>query len=212
MPNSKLLRVLLALWLSLLLSPFVRARTTSQTEGFNSPSTTVDDATIGTVAWSNPNNSQSSDDTWASASLDDQTAHYIKATGFSFTLTKCQSIDGIQVDVEARISSDIPSSTTALIDPSNTRLVIGGSFVGTAMADGTTLTITDQTISFGGPSNLWGTTPSCADVTASNFGVGVSCNNISPLAAGEICLIDHISIQVTYTRFDSNLGILHVGG
>lgn len=51
-----------------------------------SPGTLADDAAVGTVAWSNPSNAASSNDSYATASGAGGTTHYLKATNFGFAI------------------------------------------------------------------------------------------------------------------------------
>jgi len=69
-------------------------------EGANSPGTMADDATVGTVAWSNPDRAKSLADGNATAVLSSLgVSHYLKATNFGFSIPTGATIDGILAEI-----------------------------------------------------------------------------------------------------------------
>ncbi len=74
---------------------------TTNTGAIN-PGTMADDATVGTWAWSNPNNAKLSDDTYANgdAVANGGLSHYLKATNFGFAIPAGAVINGIVVEIE----------------------------------------------------------------------------------------------------------------
>lgn len=161
------------------------------TQGPFSPSTTTDDATVGTAAWTNPNNAQVSDNVYATVAGtigSNRISHYLKATNFGFSIPSDATINGVLVEVERKCSF----ATNA---DNSVKLVVGGSIVGTDLANSNQWSTSDVYASFGSSSNLWGLSLSVSDINASNFGVAFSAN--APQQGA--CSIDHIRITVSYT-------------
>jgi len=172
------------------------------TDGPNSPATTVDDATVGTIAWTDVNNSQAQDDSFAGAILGDgfggeETSHYIKATNFSFAIPTDATIDGIVVEVdksELDASDDVFDNTV--------RIVKGNTIGSTDRADSTEWQVGDDDtyFSYGSSSDLWGETWTESDIEASDFGFAISARgNVSGLPFDPNARVDHIRITVHFT-------------
>ena len=115
---------------------------TPKVTAYRVPGTLADDATIGTIAWSNPTNAASSNDVYASAAI---------------------------------------STTTDLtIEDEDIKIVKGGTISGTNQsADADWPNPTDNVVTFGSASNLWGVTLKATDVNASTFGFVIACRPIS---------------------------------
>ena len=161
------------------------------TQGPLSPGTTVDDATVGNTAWATPNNSQSSNDSYATFTTFSRggTSHYLKATNYGFTIPAGATINGILVETEAKRTSSVP--TTDL------RIVKNGSISSTLKQ--ISISTTEAYISCpasGASSDLWGETWTVSDINASGFGVVIG-NIINPISG--TTSIDHIRITVYYT-------------
>lgn len=151
-----------------------------------------DNNAVGSAVWGSPGNIVSSNDTRASVALTGATSHYLFASTFDFSaITAGSTINGIQVDIER---SKTGGGTVA---DSNIRLMIGGSFTGNNKSAGASWAGSDQTDSFGGSSDLWGTTPAAADVKTNDttFGVGIS----ATCATSATALVDYVSMSITWT-------------
>ena len=75
--------------------------------GATSPGTTADDSAVGTIVWTNPNNSKVSDNVYAivtNANCGIPTSHYLKATNFGFSIPAGATINGIVVEIEKKHS------------------------------------------------------------------------------------------------------------
>ncbi|KKL66712.1 hypothetical protein LCGC14_2142230 [marine sediment metagenome] len=167
------------------------------TEGPNNPATAVDDSSTGTIAWLNPTNVFTSNDSRARAPLDDSgpQSHYLKATNFSFALTGCTSVDGITVEIERSEGGlDLPVVSDAFV-----KIVRGGTIGGTDKAAAGAWPTTDAIQSYGGVADLWGLSWTCAQVTASNFGVAISAGCDCGFEEIEDARIDHMKITVTFS-------------
>jgi hypothetical protein len=152
---------------------------------------------IGSQNWSNLSGiltaSDSSVATTGSFGNDGSRTHIAGATNFGFAIPSGATIDGIEVKIRASAS---------FAD----RLMLGGYLIkggtlqpNTASAYSehmlSSTSLTDYT--YGGATDLWGTTWSTSDVNASNFGAGGMSRGIGFGSAS--VSIDHISITVYYT-------------
>jgi hypothetical protein len=99
----------------------------------------------------------------------------------------------VRADVEAIASG---SSSVGL---SRLQLVLSGSAIGTAKANSISKLSTTQSVyySLGGGTDLWGATPSRADVNDATFGVEAVFNNVN--AATRTCSVDLLRLTVFYT-------------
>lgn len=161
-----------------------------------SPSTVVDDSSVGTITWTNPGNSTSSDNARAIATLDDlQISHYLKVTNFGFSIPSNASIKGVTVEIEKS------AQTASRIKDSEVKIVKGGSIGTTNKADTTNFwSTTDGYAPYGGSSDLWGETWSPSDINSSNFGFVISAKKDEIAGAGIDARIDHARITVTYNN------------
>lgn len=156
-------------------------------EGPLSPAAVVDDASFGGAGWFPAANAMASDGLYAQVAPAGSPTHYLKATSFGFTIPTPAQILGIEVLVERK------SVAGGIVD-SRARIVKGG-VVGTAeRALPGNWPLTDTTVTYGSPSDLWGDTWTPADINSAGFGFALSVNDGVDTAA-----VDHISIRVTYT-------------
>jgi len=173
------------------------------TSGPNSPGTMADDATVGTVAWSNPDNAKVSDDVYATVEGRDSSflTHYLKATNFGFSIPTGATINGITVEVEAKTDT----TNTALRSYTYAKIVKGGT-IGTYNDNHTpaagyyptldAYTSFPETVT----NDLFGTTWTAEDINNSGFGVATIVFVLAGLTAGKFVSIDHIRITVYYTE------------
>lgn len=155
--------------------------------GPNSGATFADDATVGTIANVNPGNAAVSDNAYVTATLLlGQVSHYLKVTGFGFTVPADATITGILVEIERS------ATVSVSITDSSVKLVKGGTIGGTDKATGTNWPTSDAYASYGADGDLWGQTLTPVDVNASNFGVAIATTAV----AGAGIQIDHIRITV----------------
>ena len=181
------------------------------TAGPNSPSTAADDASVGSITWTNVNNSKALDGVFASAANVNAAngSHWLKETGFGFSIPAGSTINGIKVTVAAKLTAE--SGTGSFF--SGVKLVIGGTISGnetTGFGFSSTVVSTND---YGSSSALWGLTPSVSDVNGATFGCVF---RYGPLTSTlqETCNVDQITITVTYTAAVTgykNLPLLGVG-
>lgn len=158
--------------------------------------TAADDTAVGSVGWTNPGNTTGSDDTRAVASSVPATtgiSYYLKLTNFGLSIPAGATVTGVRVDWERSASAGSAISLNSI------KLVKGGAVVGSEMVGSDTAQwgTTDTTVTVGGPTNLWGTTISQAEATASDFGVAISAKNTS--GGAQDARIDFVRLIVFYT-------------
>lgn len=166
-------------------------------QGPLSPGTGANDASVGTVAWTNPGNILASDNSNATASANTGvTTNYLKATNFGFSIPTGATIDGIVVEFERK------SNNTGTGRDGEVKLVKGGTIGGDNKATATNWAfITDRYDSYGANNDLWGLTWTADDINSSGFGAVLAAsplNGAQGLAAS--LTVDHIRITVYYTE------------
>lgn len=149
----------------------------------------------GPTAWTNPNNSATSDNSYAVQSIFTPTfanTATLTLTNFGASVPSGATIDGIEITIERN------AATAGRIKDLQVQLVKGGSASGTDKADtSTTYGTTDSTITYGGASDLWGNTLTQSDVNATNFGIVFrATTNSSTITA---CNVDAIRLKIYYT-------------
>lgn len=164
-------------------------------QGPLSPFTVTDDSSIGTVAWSTPNNAMTSDNTYSEVTIaDNQTTHYLKATNFGFSIPTGATIDGILVEIEAvRLSGGGENWSSVKLIKNG---VIGGANRTSAGSSISAVENYDPIPATGGATDLWGESWTPADINNSNFGVVAS---FGPSGASTT-RVDHIRMTIYFTN------------
>lgn len=145
---------------------------------------------VGTVAWTSPSNILTSNDTRASAALTaGQTTQRLLATGFNFNIPSDATIVGITAEVErsASLGSHIIDQSIILLK--------NLSFVGNNSGSGSFWPTTDAYATYGGSSDLWGTTWTPQEVNASGFGLLVR----AACGTAATAMVDHVRMTITYS-------------
>lgn len=173
-----------------LCSLFIHADIASAVSPTNNPAACSDNASTGTVTWVSPGNAVSSNNVFATAGLSGGiTAHYLMATGFSFSIPTNAVVDGITASVRRK------SSGGTLRDVS-VRIVKAGSITGSNKASAATWPTTVAYASYGGVTDLWGTAWTPQDINSNRFGFVVSVKNAA--GGNRTASIDHMRLAVTY--------------
>jgi len=159
-------------------------------DGPRSPSTIVNDAGIGTLAWSNPGNAAASDNLRASATAVVMvTTQALRATNFGFGVPLDAVITGIEVRVER-------SSALGLSNDAAVRIVKNGALAAAERAGAAAWPTTagEAVATYGGTSDLWGETWTPAEINDSGFGAAVAAS----VALSDVAQVDHLAITVHY--------------
>ena len=160
-----------------------------------SPSTCASVMGIGTVAWTNPTRAVSSNNSYATASVDGSTTRFLECTGYGFAIPSGAIINGITVNVERKSSSTSNggSADAAML------LVKAGTIGATDLSTGTTYPTTDTTEAHGSATELWGDTWTAADINDANFGAAFAATKASATGGAQTVSVDWIQIVVDYT-------------
>jgi len=151
------------------------------------PGTAADDASVGTVAWTNVNGVKVQDGNKAAASLAaSATSHYLKATNFALAIPSNATIKGILTYVAG-------SQDSSLIYDYSVKLVVNGVISGDDRSTNSSLTGKN----YGGQTDLWGNVLTPAIVNASNFGVVISAKDTATSGTYN-AYVDYVQITVYY--------------
>lgn len=160
-----------------------------QNTGAKSPGTMEDNAAVGTVAWTNPNNAKTSDGAYASAAAAG-VSHYLKATNALPAVPVGATVTGIEVKVER-----LGEGGGGHVVDKEVKLVREGAVVGSNRASGESWPLTTDGVAvYGGPTDLWGATWTVAQINAATSGMVLSAEIIK----AAIAKVDAITITVYY--------------
>lgn len=150
-----------------------------------------------TVCWSSPGNVTANDGTFATAALNaGGGSNELQGTNFGFTVPAGSTINGITVEINKKAISGIGNPTDVDVTLLKAGAATGSNLGHTGAGNG--WLSAGATDTYGGTSNLWGTTWTPADVNASNFGVQISCVEWTT-GGGATAGVDFIRITVTFT-------------
>ena len=194
----------------LLHRPFAGAQCT----GSDNTTSTGANAGSGGTSWTNPNSIQSTDGSVASVSavlsalsIITTTTDYLDVTNLGLNVPSGNTICGVAVTINRQTFSLLTLGTSTVSDNS-IQLLKGGVRVGAEhAATGVAWPTSPGTATYGGSSDLWGTTLTPADVNGSGFGVAISTKLVAQiLSAAFSARIE----QVTVTVFSQGI-LLPVG-
>jgi len=145
-------------------------------------------------AWNNPDNAKADDTSYAEcSSIKNTYGDWLLLTNYGFSSSDIPSgstIDGIEFEI-GRYSTEVN-----MINDSALYLYDDGQ-VGNNLASATKWPTAMGTATYGGATNMCGTSLTQADIVATTFGVRLSIEGASSgLGAGEV---DYIKIRVYYT-------------
>jgi hypothetical protein len=173
-------------------------------EGPNSAGTGASDSATGTVAWTNTNNISSSDNSRATANVENATSQFLVGTNYSNTIPSA-TIDGLEYFIE---KVDVDSSFS--MSHNLLKAVKSGSIVGSDLATATWPN-SEATQTFGGASNTLGQSWTSADINATDSGIGISGSGGGNSGEGVTAGVDHISRTIHYTEIAAGGLLNHPG-
>lgn len=163
-------------------------------EGPSGGGTAANDATVGTIDWTNPTEILSDDasNSYIAESNTGQTK-YIKVTNFSFSIPTGATINGIKVTFTKS------KYGTVTANDEEVKIVKSNGSIGTenkALAG----EWTDASVEYdyGNSTDLWNESWESSDINNSNFGVVLSAN--VALGSGEYARLKYVKLTVTYTE------------
>ncbi len=175
----------------LLLTTVAALPAAAATAGPAAPGTAASVAGPGAVAWTNPNDAKTGNDTHAYAGLNNNGSAYLKLTNFGLAVPAGSTVNGVSFAVErsAPGSGDIRDTSV--------RIVKAGTVSGAERASAVQWPVSDAVAAYGSSSDLWGTTLSVADVNDSGFGIAIAAENVT--SYGTFAKVDSVTVTVTYT-------------
>lgn len=183
-------------WLGLLLAALLAlcSPLASAQSVVASPTNCVNVNGSGTQAWSNAAQAETSDNNYATASLNDgQVSESLQCKGYGFSIPSNATIIGVTVSVERKASSN------SRLQDDSVQLIKGGVVQTTNRATTTYYTTSDTYEDHGGSTDLWGTTWTPADINSSNFGVAFAAQKPGGSGGAYTASVDHVRVQVDYT-------------
>ena len=171
--------------------PPSRCTPTAQSQGPNS-GVQWNDLGGGDVPWVIPENAATSDDVRTTATFVaiDQTSGALAGTQWGFSVPAAATITGIIVEVErSSLTANVAQDLSIYLTKN------GSATVGLNKSVAPLWPTTDAYQSYGGASDLWGTTWTAAEVNATTFGTLLSAFANDAGTAR----IDHVRITVHYT-------------
>lgn len=189
-------------WIALTIAVPPRETPTVQTARMQQRggATGTNNTSIGSIAWTTPNNIGAADDTFAALTVSGTTvSNYLFAQDFGFAIPENAVITGIRVGTE-RTRTSAPSGGGEIVDDS-VRLVKGGVVAGDNLAYGEIFRWpqTEQiTVAYGSSTALWGTSWTPADINDPGFGFAIAVRGAAA-GASRTAQIDHVEIEVYYT-------------
>jgi hypothetical protein len=176
------------------------------TVGPNGASSFGNDATLGSLAWNNPANAETSNNQYATAgvllsAMSSINSEYLSAEGFGFNIPAGATICGIQVDVQG-FASGITGAlgiTLGTITDNSVKIIKNGTIAGSEHASPSNWSGTNGYNTYGGAFDTWGVSSwQPSDINATNFGVAISTNILALVAAVPTANIDYIRITISY--------------
>jgi hypothetical protein len=153
-----------------------------------------------TVDWTNPNNITSSNNVYATALLSAgadtiRVSDFLRADQFAFDIPAIATIDGIVCSVERKASA-----ASAIRDYAVQMLKNGSVPVGSSDKKDLAVywSITEGTVSYGSPTDLWNATWTPSDINNSTTGFTIRCDYI-PGYSSATASVDAMSMTVHYT-------------
>jgi len=158
--------------------------------------TGADDASAGTVAWTNPDRVVASDNSYATIVLTaGQTSHYLAVDDLGASIPNAATIQGVVFEVECK---DGTQTTQAL----SAKLIKAGAVQTTTRT--ATIGTTEAYIALGSSADTWGTTLTPEDVNNAGFGVALYISS----ALADTYSIDHVTMTVFY---NTTIGVAETG-
>lgn len=174
------------------------------TQGPNYAGTGANDASVGTVAWSNPTRITASDDSRSQAARagSSSTSQYLKGTNFGFSIPTGATIDGITVEIER-----YKSAGSGICVDNEIKIVKADGTIGTTnKASGTNWTTSESFFTYGGASDLWGETWTAADINDADFGIVIRITLTMSAESSVNADVDSVRITINYTESSGTPG------
>lgn len=161
--------------------------------------TAANDASVGSIDWQNVSGAELADNSRARVGLQNtEISRYLVGFGpfAAASIPTGATITGIRVTI---LYNAFPALS---IHEKNVRLFKAGVPVGTDKSTGASFPGTLTTAVYGGAGDLWGVALSADEVSAQDFGVGISVENTS--GSPGIGFVEWISVRIFFTDSSAN--------
>jgi hypothetical protein len=158
--------------------------------GFVIAGTGTNDTSIGTAAWNAPGRITTDDNSYSEILGGSVTSNYLRASNFGFAIPAGATIDGIEARIERKSIFGGPDGLDNSIKLFNASGVAAGNEKSTGAAWPSSTTVT----TLGGATDLWGLTPSEADVEDIDWGWAISGTTVDSWLQ-----VDLMEMKVYYT-------------
>jgi hypothetical protein len=139
--------------------------------------------------WGNPGRVTANDNISATVA---SSSRQLLSTNYGFNIPAGSIINGVELEIE-RLTTSVAGSRTA--SDNSVRLIKNGNVIGENRADPTNYGTNYTVITYGSPTDLWGTTWTAEEINANNFGAAFSVSiNSNPTV-----YVDFMRITVHYT-------------
>ena len=147
---------------------------------------------VGTEAWINPGNITTAGTPYAEVSLLHLrlVSNYLRGSDYGFAIPADAAITGIEVMVNRM-------ANTSVLD-NEVRLIKAGTPEGDNKANGILWPATLGSVTYGSPTDLWGTTWTPAQINSANFGAAISALRTNNGNNVRNAVVDTIQITVYY--------------
>ncbi len=165
----------------------------------------------GGANWTRPESAESSNNSYASASVDGTVTDPLRCVSYGFDIPATATIVGIEVRIERKSSSVANGGSR----DNSLFLVKAGTTVGLDRATATAYTTGDTVETHGSPTDLWGTTWTPADINNVNFGAVFTATKPSGAGGAHTVTVDQIQITVYYdvsSQTQSQVNCSSLGG
>lgn len=157
--------------------------------GPNNPASGTTNNAVGTVDWTDPGNITSQNDQYATVSSSSATSYLLVGSDYGFSIPLMATLDGIVVEIDRS-----KQSGTDVVDSRVVLWLNGAAVAGDNKASASSWPTSDAIASYGGSTDIWGTTLTAADVSQSTFGAAIAVDLTSATAQ-----VDNIRITIYYT-------------
>lgn len=165
------------------------------TQGPFSPATAANDASIGTVAWSNPDNVKVSDNIYATQDFTGSASgNYVKTTDYGFSIPTGATINSITVEAEAKDS---------IINQILFVRIVRSGVIETTVTNNQVISTTEAYYTFNALP-LWNKTWTADIINASDFGAVIYSNSGG---SAHTMSVDHVRITVDYTEVPLTISV-----
>lgn len=145
------------------------------------------------TSWSGITNTYTSDNSYASCMIvASSNTKGLLCNGFGFTIPQGAVIEGITVSIERA------SLNETFIDYDISLVKTGTTTVGSNLSAGATWSTTENSVSFGSSTTLWGTTWAPEELNASSFGVSIIANQSNSVGT-DTAYVDTISCRIFFS-------------